>query len=75
MFLPANRRVLITEFTVIFLKSNITGITYLHHILAHTDIARLRACKSTGPLDGVLEGVSLGEVDPALVIDIVACAQ
>ena len=47
------------------LKSNITGITDLQHILTHADIARLGAGKGTGSLDGVLEGVRKGKFEIA----------
>ena len=57
------------------LKTNITGITDLHHVLTHANIARLGASKGTGSRDGVFEGMCIGEVDPALFIYIVGCTQ
>ena len=57
------------------LISDITGISYLQHILAHADIARLGIRKSTGALDGVHAGVRIGNVDPTQFIQIIAGTQ
>ena len=57
------------------LDSNITRITYLHYILMHANITRLGAGQGTGSLDGLPEGMRIGKVDPALLVQFIGGTQ